>query len=201
MKLSKNRNSQGKQVILDFGKGETLKAQHGYNKSDTTMDNPKWVKTQNDTFRKKMDELFTFIAKNGYPKKETENPLEYQMYSRLNHLSSRPDLMDLLSDKQFKVVAERPVNRIIVSKSKSNLVMAKAKKSTGGKKVTPMKPVKVTPTRVAKVSQKANQNRIKEISKLATTIQDGAGFRTVTKKVHLMNRSVAVKKAWDKLKK
>lgn len=87
------------------------------------------------------------------------------------------------------------------TQSKQNTPMAKAKKKTAGKKVNPMKPRKITPTRVKSITQKESQNYIKQVSKLATTIQDEAGFRTVTKKVHVMNRSTAVKKAANKLKK
>lgn len=206
-KPAKPKISLGKQKPVNLGYGETLKPQSGYSnlktQSDKNMDNPKWVKSQNETFNKKMDELFTYIEKNGYPKKETENPYEYQMYSRLNHLATRPDLLALISENRKKVIAERPSNKtkVIKSQSKQNPIMAKAKKKTAGKKVNPMKPRKITPTRVKSISQKENQNRIKVISKLATTIQDEAGFRTVTKKVHIMNRSTAVKKAANKLKK
>ena len=159
------------------------------------MDNPKWTKGENGTFQRNMTALFDYISKNGYPKKDTDDAIEYQMYSRLKFLSNRPDLMALLTDKQAKIVKERPQAKKIKSQSKQNTDMA-AKKPTG--KAAPRKKGMTTRKtgKVGSVAQQKSQARIRRISDEATRIQKQGGTKTIpAKSVFKVNRADAVKKA------
>ena len=114
--------------------------------------NPKWVQSQNNRFHAKMNELFSYIQKNGYPKKDTENGYEYQMYSRLNHLAGRPDLLALLSDKQQEVVKNRPtkvIKSLKTNKPKSEQ-MATKPKAKAAKKAKAKPKAKAAPKAKAK---------------------------------------------------